>query len=137
MSDSASTSPAAAAVVGRLQPGQRVRVVQQIPQRDDVWTTTMEGEVVSFRQAKTGSWFAHSKDDRLWLDRLELKLDDGEISVCNLDQFSHLEVLPEPEPEPEPAPEPDPEPVAETDEAADSEPEATEATETETESDSS
>lgn len=125
MSDSASTPPSAAAFVGRLQPGQRARVIQQIPQRDDVWTTTVEGEVISFRQAKTGSWFAHSKDDRLWLDRLELKLDDGEIVVCNLDQFSQVERLPDPEPEPEPEPEAESEPGAEAD--ADTETDAEEA----------
>lgn len=80
-------------IENEIGPGRRVRIVQQIPQRDDVWTTEIEGEVVSFQQAKTGSWFAHSKDDRLWLDRLELRLDDGEITIVNLDQFSHVELI--------------------------------------------
>ena len=53
----------------------------------------VEGEVVSLRQAKTGSWFAHSKDDRLWLDRLEIRLADGEVVVCNLDRFSRVEIV--------------------------------------------
>ncbi len=79
----------------RYRPGMRVRVTQQIPQRDRVWTTTVEGEVVRWVQARTGSWFAHSKDDRLWLDRLEIRRDDGEMVVCNLDQFSRVEVLSE------------------------------------------
>ncbi len=74
-------------------PGQHVRVTQQIPQGEATWTTTIEGQVVAYRQAKTGSWFAHSKDDRLWLDRLELRRRDGEIVVCNLDRFSRVEVL--------------------------------------------
>ena len=47
--------------------------------------------VTRYRQAKTGSWFAHAKDDQLWLDRLELRLDDGEITVLNLDQYSVIE----------------------------------------------
>lgn len=76
-----------------LKPGQRVRVLQQIPQRKTAMSTSVEGEVVSYRQAKTGSWFAHSKDDRLWLDRLELRKDDGEITVINLDQFSRVELV--------------------------------------------
>ena len=46
------------------------------------------------RQAKTGSWFAHSKDDRLWLDRLEVKQDDGELVILNLDQFTQIQALP-------------------------------------------
>ncbi len=71
-------------------PGQRVTVTHQIPQRARVWTTQVTGEVVKYEQKKTGSWFAHSKDDKLWLDRLTLKKDDGEIVVCNLDEFSHV-----------------------------------------------
>jgi hypothetical protein len=73
------------------QPGTRVRVTQQIAQRDRVWTNTIEGVITRFQQAKTGSWFAHAKDDQLWLDRLELRLDDGELCILNLDQFSVIE----------------------------------------------
>lgn len=72
--------------------GQRVRVTQQIPRIKDVMSITFEGTIVRFGQQKTGSWFAHSKDDRLWLDRLELKKDDGEIVVCNLDQYTRVEL---------------------------------------------
>ncbi|MBX3315584.1 MAG: hypothetical protein KF902_01830 [Phycisphaeraceae bacterium] len=46
-----------------------------------------------FGQATTGSWFAHSKDKKLWLDRLELKKDDGEIVVVNLDRYSRVEIV--------------------------------------------
>jgi len=73
------------------EPGQRVRVTQQMAQRDRAWTDTVEGVVVRCRQAKTGSWFTHAKDDKLWLDRLEIRLDDGELVVLNLDQFSVVE----------------------------------------------
>jgi len=76
-----------------LKAGDRVRVYQQIPQRRDAWMTDLEGTVVSYRQAKTGSWFAHSKGDKLWLDRLEIRKDDGEVTICNLDQFSRIEVI--------------------------------------------
>jgi len=77
-----------------FQPGDRVRITQQIPQRDgECWVTAGEGVVVSVEQAKTGSWYAHAKDDRLWLDRLTLRADDGEINVYNLDAYSHIEVV--------------------------------------------
>lgn len=76
-----------------LSPGTRVRVTQQVPQVADVWTTTVEGSIVRFRQAKTGSWFAHGADDKLWLDRLELRLDDGELVTLNLDRYSVIEPL--------------------------------------------
>ena len=73
-------------------PGTRVRVTQQISNsHDETWSNSVEGEIQRYRQAKTGSWFAHAKDDRLWLDRLELKLDDGELVVLNLDQFTMIE----------------------------------------------
>lgn len=74
-------------------PGQRVRVTQQVPRLSGAQSIAVEGTVVRFGQQKTGSWFAHSKDRRLWLDRLELRKDDGELVVCNLDRYSHVEVL--------------------------------------------
>lgn len=73
--------------------GQRVKVTQQVPQRDEVWTTVLEGRVLLFEQRKTGSWFAHAKDDKLWLDRLTIAKDDGELVVINLDQYTHVDVL--------------------------------------------
>lgn len=71
-----------------LTPGTRVRVTQQMPQVEQVWTTEIEGVIVRWRQATTGSWFAHARDDRLWLDRLELRRDDGELITLNLDRYS-------------------------------------------------
>ena len=73
------------------QPGKRVRVTQQIPRTAAVWTNSVEGVIVQSERAKTGSWFAHAKDDQLWLDRLEIRKDDGEIVVLNLDQYSVIE----------------------------------------------
>ncbi len=66
-------------------------VVQQMPHRDQTWTNTLEGVITRLQQSKTGSWFAHSKDDHLWLDRMELRLDDGELVILNLDQYTVIE----------------------------------------------
>ena len=75
-----------------FDPGTRVRVTHQISNtHDETWTNTIEGKILRYRQAKTGSWFAHAKDDRLWLNRLEVECDNGEIVVLNLDQFSLIE----------------------------------------------
>ncbi len=82
-----------ASTVDQFEPGQRVQVTQQIPQRHRVWTTQVTGQVVRYEQRKTGSWYAHGKDDKLWLDRLVLRKDDGEIVVCNLDGYTHVELL--------------------------------------------
>lgn len=72
--------------------GDRVTVTQQIQNKG--WTTSVTGTVQAVEQRKTGSWFAHAKDDRLWLDRLELVKDDGEVVVCNLDAYSRVEAAP-------------------------------------------
>ena len=76
----------------RLAPGVRVKVTQQIAARDYTWTTTVAGTVVSYAQKETGSWVAHSRDDKLWLDRLTIKKDDGEITTLNLDDYTRIEV---------------------------------------------
>lgn len=73
--------------------GQRVAVTQQIPREAGIWTGRVEGVVVRTEQKKTGSWYAHAKDDKLWLDRLVIRKDDGEVVTCNLDQYSHVESI--------------------------------------------
>lgn len=87
----ASTSSSDALSPGDLRPGLLVKVSQQIPQRDEVWTTCVTGTVVKLEQTKTGSWFAHSKDDKFWLDRLTLRKPDGEIIELILDGYSKIE----------------------------------------------
>lgn len=79
--------------VEHLASGQRVIVTHQIPQRNRVWTTRITGKVVRCEQKKTGSWYAHAKDAKLWLDRLVIRKDDGEIIVLNLDSYTHVEVV--------------------------------------------
>ena len=76
-----------------LRNGQQVAITQQIPQRQQVWTTRVEGTVVKVEQRPTGSWFAHARGGRLWLDRVTLEKEDGEAVDCILDQYSHIEIL--------------------------------------------
>jgi len=75
-------------------PGTRVRVTQQLAAVHRVATTSLTGTVVRYRQSQTGSWVAHALHDRLWLDRLELRLDDGEVTVLNLDQYTVVDPVP-------------------------------------------
>ncbi len=96
-----------------LEPGQRVRLTQQLRRRGGAWAAVVEGEVVAVEQKKTGSWFAHAKHDRLWLDRVLLRKDDGELAYYNLDQYSRVELLSAPPPHhPPPPPPPPPHPGA-------------------------
>ncbi len=78
----------------RFEPGTRVKVTQQVPRQafgGGAMATVVTGTVERYEQMKTGSWYAHAKDDRLWLDRLVLRKDDGEIVYLNLDQYSAVE----------------------------------------------
>lgn len=76
-----------------LKPGNRVRIVRQMPQRDQCWTPSAEGTLVSYRQATTGAWFAHSKSGKLWLDRAMMRMDDGELTDCALDRYTRVEAI--------------------------------------------
>ncbi|MEM1424042.1 MAG: hypothetical protein AAGH64_08565 [Planctomycetota bacterium] len=76
-----------------LAPGMRVRITQIVQLGTLQNTTTFEGEVLRVGQQKTGSWFAHGKDDKLWLDRVELKKADGELVKVNLDKRTSIEIV--------------------------------------------
>jgi hypothetical protein len=65
--------------LNELKPSQRVRVIQTIHTRDGPWQAQVEGRIASCGWQPTGSWFAHGKNDRLWLCRLRLEKDDGEF----------------------------------------------------------
>ncbi|MEM1012429.1 MAG: hypothetical protein AAGI46_09440 [Planctomycetota bacterium] len=92
----ASDSTAAAtdaSIRQRLRPGARVKIVQQIAARHYAWGTEHVGTIVSYEQRQTGSWYAHSRGDKLWLDRLVIRKDDGEVFTFNLDEYTRLELL--------------------------------------------
>ena len=55
-----------------LRPGVRVKVTQQIAARHYTLTSEVAGTVVDYEQKQTGSWYAHSKNEKLWLDRLKM-----------------------------------------------------------------
>tara|TARA_R110002072_G_scaffold42064_2_gene117385 strand:- start:45724 stop:45987 length:264 start_codon:yes stop_codon:yes gene_type:complete len=73
--------------------GSLVRVTKELSRGEDRSAFGVEGEILRMGQQKTGSWYAHSKDKKLWLDRLELRKADGEIVVMNLDDRTSVEVL--------------------------------------------
>lgn len=77
----------------QLKPGQRVRVHQTIDRRAGDWQTATEGVIARVEVAPTGSWYAHGKDGRLWLTRVELVKDGGERTRLNLDIRSQIELL--------------------------------------------
>jgi hypothetical protein len=83
-------------VLQQYRPGSKVRVIQQVPRQDrggGTLATEVVGTVVRAEQMKTGSWYAHGKNDRLWLDRLVLKKADGEVVFLNLDQYTKVDFV--------------------------------------------
>jgi hypothetical protein len=76
----------------QLVPGAIVEIIQQIPHRDRVWTDTLRGTVLAYEQRPTGSWYTHSRNDRLWLDRLVIRKADGEITTLILDDYTSLKI---------------------------------------------
>ena len=76
-----------------LKPGQRIRIRQKIDRREGEWRAEVEGEVLEILEEPTGSWFAHAKDDRLWLRRIRLRKPNGEITTITLDQHSEVDAL--------------------------------------------
>jgi hypothetical protein len=86
-------APTASTDDAALKPGTRVEVTQQVPRQHKTFHAETEGVVVKHEQRKTGSWYAHAKDDKLWLDRLTVRKDDGEIVMFNLDALTHVEVV--------------------------------------------
>jgi hypothetical protein len=73
--------------------GSRVRITQMVAARHYAFLAPVEGIVIDSQRRPTGSWFAHGEADKLWLDRIVLRKDDGEVSTLNLDEHSRLEVL--------------------------------------------
>jgi hypothetical protein len=82
--------------LGNLAPGDRVRVHQRIRRQDRWKDFAVEGEIIAFERRPTGSWFAHGKNGRLWLNRIVLKKPDGEQSELAVDEHTQIERLPNP-----------------------------------------
>ncbi len=75
------------------KPGQRVRFRQTIDRREGDWHASVEGVIEQIELQKTGSWYAHSKDNKFWLRRVRLRKDDGEITLLNVDPRTEIELV--------------------------------------------
>jgi hypothetical protein len=70
-----------------------VAVTQTVRVQDRSWQATIRGVVESCEPAPTGSWHAHGKEGRLWLRRLRLRQDDGELAALVVDENTEVKVL--------------------------------------------
>ena len=76
-----------------IKPGQRIRILQEIERREGNWNSETVGEVLAVEAQQTGSWHAHGKDNKLWLTRIRLRKDNGEITTVVCDPATRLEIL--------------------------------------------
>ena len=83
----------AAELLTQLAVGTKVRITKEAARPNGGIAVSVEGTVKSHEMRKTGSWHAHGKDDKLWLDRLTIVKADGELYMCNLDPQTRVEVL--------------------------------------------
>ena len=79
----------------RIKSGQRIRVSQEIDRREGNWTHELVGTVVAVTPEQSGSWHAHGKKGKLWLNRIRLRRDDGELTTVVVDRHTRVEVLTE------------------------------------------
>lgn len=73
--------------------GQRVRIKHTIDRREQDWHTAIEGVIEGTELQKTGSWYAHSKDNKFWLRRIRIRKDDGELTLISVDPGTQIELL--------------------------------------------
>ena len=74
-------------------PGTRVRVQQMIDHRSDPIGAQVTGVVEAWEELPTGSWHAHGKDGKLWLSRLKLRKEDGELTLLVVDDSTTIAKL--------------------------------------------
>ena len=73
--------------------GSSVSVRQVIAHRSAPVEVEVTGLVEAWERLPTGSWHAHGKNDRLWLTRIRLRKDNGEVTTIVSDRCTRLEVL--------------------------------------------
>ncbi len=73
--------------------GTPVRVIQTTKRRVDSYEAESVGLVQAWEDRPTGSWYAHGKNDKLWLKRLKLKKADGEITLLVIDDTTTIAKL--------------------------------------------
>lgn len=74
-------------------PGTPVVVTQTVTTLDsrrEPAHTQVVGVVEEWENLPTGSWYAHRKNDRLWLRRLKLRKVDGELTLLVVDPLTAI-----------------------------------------------
>ncbi len=74
-------------------PGTPVWVKETIDRRGRPIEVETIGVVEDWQDLPTGSWYAHGKNDKLWLKRLKLRKADGETTLLVIDPYTAIAKL--------------------------------------------
>ena len=77
----------------QFPPGTPVLIQQEIGFRGRPQFSRIAGTVEAWDKLPTGSWHAHGKNDRLWLERVKLRKHDGEVTLIVIDDMTHIAKL--------------------------------------------
>ncbi len=88
-------TPALVSTIERLQPGQRIRVIQRIRVGSKEWQTAAEGAFRGVNYLATGLSTDRVPEDDIIVPTVHFTKDNGEMSSITLDEHSRIEVLPQ------------------------------------------
>jgi hypothetical protein len=86
-------APEVASVLQRIQPGQRIRIIQTIRVGQKQWQTTAEGAFRGVNYLATGLSTQRVPEDDIIVPTVHFAKDNGEFSSIALDEHSRIEVL--------------------------------------------
>ncbi len=84
--------PALLDVLGRLQPGQRIRITQKVRVGVKEWTTTVTGTFRSISALATGLATDRVPEDDIVVPTVHFTKDNEELSSVTLDEHSKIEL---------------------------------------------
>jgi hypothetical protein len=82
-------------VLQELQPGQRIRISQQVRVGRRCWTAVVAGRFRDLNYLRTGLATDRVPADDIIVPTLHFTKDNGELSSVTLDEHTRVEVLPE------------------------------------------
>ena len=85
--------PATKDVLGRLQPGQRLRITQRVKVGSKIWTTTVTGVFRDLNCLVTGLATHRVLADDIIVPTVHFTKDNGELSSITLDENSKVEIV--------------------------------------------
>jgi hypothetical protein len=87
-------NPAMASIIERLQPGQRIRIIQRVRVGSKEWQTAAQGAFRAVNYLATGLSTDRVPEDDIIVPTVHFAKDNGELSSITLDEHSRIEMIP-------------------------------------------